>query len=77
MLFNTKKDKKYQILNLIAEEFNKQKEKSDLTQKLLNDVLDSNKSNKLLEILEKFIIQSKADNDEVLYKKLKETRMEF
>lgn len=73
--WNTKnKDKKYQILNLIAEEFNKQKEKSDLTQKLLNDVLDSNKSNKLLEILEKFIIQSKADNDEVLYKKLKETR---
>lgn len=73
--WNTKnKDKKHQILNLIAEEFNKQNEKSDLTQKLLNDVLDSNKSNKLLEILEKFIIQSKADNDEVLYKKLKETR---
>lgn len=73
--WNTKnKDKKHQILNLIAKEFNKQNEKSDLTQKLLNDVLDSNKSNKLLEILEKFIIQSKADNDEVLYKKLKETR---
>lgn len=73
--WNTKnKNEKYQILNLIAKEFNKQKEKSDLTQKLLNDVLDSNKSNKLLEILEKFTIQSKADNDEVLYKKLKETR---
>ena len=73
--WNTKnKDEKYQILNLIAKEFNKQKEKSNLTQKLLNDVLDSNKSNKLLEILEKFIIQSEADSDEVLYKKLKETR---
>ena len=72
---NTKnKKKKYKILNLIAKEFNKQKEKSDLTQKLLNDVLDSNKSNKLLEILEKFTIQSEANNDEVLYKKLKETR---
>ena len=59
---------------LIAKEFNKQKEKSDLTQKLLNDVLNSNKSNKLLEILDKFTIQSKADNDEILYKKIKETR---
>lgn len=73
--WNTKnKDKKYQILNLIVDEFNKQKVKSNLTQKLLNDVLDSNKSNKLLEILEKFMIQSEANNDEVLYKKLKETR---
>ena len=73
--WNTKnKDEKYQILNLIAKEFNKQKEKSDLTQKLLNDVLNSNKSNKLLEIVDKFTIQSKADNDEILYKKIKETR---
>ena len=57
--WNTKnKDEKYQILNLIAEEFNKQKNKSNSTQNLLNDVL----------------IQSKSDNDEVLYKKLKETR---
>ena len=73
--WNTKnKDEKYQILNLIAEEFNKERGKSTFTQKLLNDVLDSNKSNKLLEILEKFMIQSEANNDEVLYKKLKETR---
>lgn len=73
--WNTKnKDEKYQILDLISEEFNKQKEKSDLTQKLLNDILKSDKNHKLLEILEKFTIQSKADNDEVLYKRLKETR---
>ena len=73
--WNTKnKDEKYQILNLIAEEFNKEKGKSTFTQKLLNDVLRSDKSHKLLEILEKFTIQSKADNDEILYKKLKETR---
>jgi len=73
--WNTKnKDEKYQILDLISEEFNKQKEKSDLTQKLLNDILKPDKNHKLLEILEKFTIQSKSDNDEVLYKKLKETR---
>ena len=73
--WNTKnKDEKYRILNLIAEEFNKQKDKSDFTQKLLNDVLKPDKRHKLLEILEKFTIQSKADNYEVLYKKLKETR---
>ena len=73
--WNTKnKDEKYQILSLIAEEFNKEKGKSTFTQKLLNDVLRSDKSHKLLEILEKFTIQSKADNDEILYKKLKETR---
>lgn len=73
--WNTKnKYEKYQILNLIAEEFNEQKEKSDLTQKLLNDVLRSDKSHKLLEILEKFTIQSEANDDEILYKKLKETR---
>lgn len=73
--WNTKnKDEKYQILNLIAEEFNKQKNKSNSTQNLLNDVLKPDKRHKLLEILEKFTIQSEADNDEVLYKKLKETR---
>ena len=73
--WNTKnKDEKYQILNLIAEEFNKQKNKSNSTQNLLNDVLKPDKRHKLLEILEKFTIQSEADNDEVLHKKLKETR---
>lgn len=73
--WNTKnKDEKYQILNLIAEEFNKEKGKSTFTQKLLNNVLRSDKSRKLLEILDKFTIQGEADNDEVLYKKIKETR---
>ena len=51
--WNTKnKDEKYQILNLIAKEFNKQKKKSDSTQKLLNDALKPDKNHKLLEILE-------------------------
>ena len=73
--WNTKnKDEKYQILNLIAEEFNKQKNKSNSTQNLLNDVLKPDKRHKLLEILEKFTIQSEANDDEILYKKLKETR---
>lgn len=71
---NKNKDEKLKILNSIEEEFNKQKEKSDTTQKLLNSVLDSSKNDKLLEILEKFSIQSEADNDETLYKKLIETR---
>ena len=73
--WNTKnKDEKYQILNLIANKINKQKKKSDSTRKLLNDVLKPDKNHKLLEILEKFTIQSEANDDEILYKKLKETR---
>lgn len=55
--WNTKnKNEKYQILNLIAEKFNKEKGKSTFTQKLLNNVLRSDKNHKLLEILEKFTI---------------------
>lgn len=68
------KDEKLEILNSIEEEFNKQKEKSDITQKLLDNVLDSSKNDKLLKVLEKFTIHSEADNDETLYKKLIETR---
>lgn len=71
---NKNKNEKHLILNSIVEEFSKQQEKSDATQKLLNDVLDSSKNDKLLSILEKFTIQSEADNDEVLYKRLIETR---
>lgn len=50
------------------------KEKPDETQILLNKVFDSTKSDKLLSILEKFTIQSEAENDETLYKRLIETR---
>lgn len=71
---NKNKDEKYQILNLIKEEFDKQDKKSNSTKKLLYDVLNSDKNNKLLEILEKFIITSEADNNETFYKKLIETR---
>lgn len=68
------KDEKLEILNSIAEKFVEQKDKSEATQKLLDSVLDSSKNDKLLEVLEKFTIQSEADNDETLYKKLIETR---
>lgn len=68
------KNEKLETLNSITEDFDKQKEKSETTQKLLNSVLDSCKNDKLLEVLEKFTIQSEADNDEALYKKLVETR---
>ncbi|RXI45762.1 hypothetical protein CRU99_03440 [Malaciobacter mytili] len=68
------KDEKLQILNSIADEFAKQSKKAKDTQNLLDNVLDINKSDKLLKILDIFIIESEADNDETLYKKLLETR---
>lgn len=68
------KDGKLEILNSIAEKYAEQKKKDETTQKLLNSVLDSSKYDKLLEVLEKFIIQSEAKSDEALYKKLLETR---
>lgn len=68
------KDEKLKILNFIAEKFAEQKKKDETTQKLLNSVLDSSKNDKLLEVLEKFTIQSEAENDENLYKRLIETR---
>jgi len=71
---NKNKNEKFKTLNSIVEDYNKQKEKSETTQKLLDNVLDSIKNDKLLEILEKFTIQSEAENDETLYKKLLETR---
>lgn len=71
---NKDKNEKFKILNSIVEDYNKQKEKSETTQKLLDKVLDSSKNHKLLEVLEKFTIQSESENDETLYKKLLETR---
>jgi len=71
---NKNKGKKLEILNSIAEKYVEQKKKDKTTQKLLDSVLESNKNDKLLEVLEKFTIQSEADNDETLYKKLVETR---
>lgn len=68
------KDEKLQILNTIAAEFVKQPKKAKDTQSLLDNVLDVNKSDKLLEILDIFIIESESDNDETLYKGLVETR---
>jgi len=68
------KDEKLGILKSIAYEFNKQEKKSNDTQKLLDYVLNASKKDKLLDILDKFIIQSEANNDETLYKKLIETR---
>lgn len=73
--WNTKnRDEKLQILKSIKEEFEKKKEKSNTTQKLLDNVLELSKNDKLLKILDKFYIQSEADNDEVLYNRLKETK---
>ena len=68
------KDEKFKILTSISEIFSKQKKKDTTTQKLLNNVLDLSKTNKLLDILDKFTIQSEANNDETLYNKMIETR---
>lgn len=68
------KDEKLEILNSIAEKYAEQKKKDRTTQKLLGSILESSKNDKLLEVLEKFIIHSEADNDEALYKRLIETR---
>lgn len=68
------KNEKLQILNSIADEYSNQPKKAKDTQNLLDNVLDINKSDKLLEILDIFIIESGANNDETLYKKLVETR---
>ena len=71
---NKNKNEKLEILNSISEKYTEQKKKDETTQKLLNNVLDSSTSDKLLSILEKFTIQSEAENDEILYKRLIEIR---
>jgi len=68
------KDKKLEILNAIAEDFNAKKKKSKDTEILLNKVLDTTTNTKLLEVLDKFIINSEYEKDESIYKKLIETR---
>ena len=71
-----KKDKneKLSILKEIAIEYSKKKKKSETTENLLNEVLDHSKATKLVQILDKFIIDSSYIRDEELYKKLIETR---
>ncbi len=68
------KEEKFEILKDIFKDFNSKTKKSKDTQKLLDEVLDSEKNSKLVEVLEKFIINSEYEKDESLYKKLMETR---
>lgn len=73
--FDEQKKKSIEKKTLTVSKSTKEKkEKPDETQILLNKVFDSTKSDKLLSILEKFTIQSEAENDETLYKRLVETR---
>jgi hypothetical protein len=73
--FDEKKKKSIEKKKLTGSKSTKEKkEKPDETQILLNKVFDSSKSDKLLSIIEKFTIQSEAENDETLYKRLIETR---
>ncbi|MCT7524623.1 hypothetical protein N5T77_06185 [Aliarcobacter cryaerophilus] len=73
--FDEKKKKSIEKkTSTVSKSTKEKKEKPDETQILLNKVFDSSKSDKLLSILEKFTIQSEAENDEILYKRLIETR---
>ncbi|KIM13246.1 MAG: hypothetical protein KU38_00885 [Sulfurovum sp. FS08-3] len=73
--FDEKKKKSIEKKTLTVPKSTEEKEeKPNETQILLNKVFDSTKSDKLLTILEKFIIQSEAENDETLYKRLIETK---
>ncbi len=68
---NKNAEKKFAILNEIN---NNYKGGSEKTKKLLDIVLNKEKQEKLLYILERFIIVSKNESDEELYKRLIETR---
>jgi len=65
------KEEKYQILQSINEN---NKKISEDTKKLFQVVLNPKKKDKLLSILERFIIISENESDEELYKKLVETK---
>lgn len=66
-----KSDKK-QILDDIFQKFHQQGNKSKNTEKLLNSVLDDSKKDKLLDILEKFIILDSSAEDSSYYEQIKQ-----
>jgi len=68
------KDEKLSILDVINKSFLAHKTQAEDTKKLLEFVLDDLKNEKLLEILNKFIISSSQENDEELYKRLIQAR---
>jgi hypothetical protein len=67
-----KKNEKKQILDDIAQKFHQQCKKSENTEKLLNSVLDDNKKDKLLDILDKFIILDSSAKDSSYYEQIKQ-----
>jgi hypothetical protein len=71
---NKDKNEKLLVLKAINTSFLKQAKKAKDTEELLLFVLDDSKNEKLLEILNKFIIFSSQDNDDELYKKLIQAR---
>lgn len=75
--WNSKNEnEKLQILQDIKNEYTQKEDdkKSQKTEDLLATVLNISIKDKLLNILDKFTIQSEADNDEILYNKMIETR---
>lgn len=63
---------KKQILEEIAKKFHTQDKQSESTKKVLNSVLDTTKSTKLLEILDKFIILDASPNDYQYFDEIKQ-----
>ncbi|MDD5158096.1 hypothetical protein [Sulfurimonas sp.] len=68
------KNEKLSILKDINTLFLEQTKKAKETEELLLLVLDNSRNEKLLEILNKFIISSSQENDEELYKRLIQAR---
>lgn len=68
------KNNKLSILKDIYTSFLQQAKKAKETEELLAFVLDDSRNEKLLEILDKFIISSSRENDEQLYQRLVQSR---
>lgn len=66
------KAEKKQILDKVSKKFYAQSKQSESTKKVLSSVLDTTKSTKLLEILDKFIILDTSSNDLQYFNEIKQ-----
>ena len=73
--WNTKnKDEKKKILDDISEKFFKKGKQGEATKKTLTSVLDTTKEEKLLNLLDKFIILDSSSADSTYFENLKQER---
>lgn len=66
------KAEKKQILDEVSKKFYAQSKQSELTKKVLSSVLDTTKSTKLLEVLDKFIILDTSSDDLQYFNEIKQ-----